>query len=89
MWSLLCWLWPLVILKVFRTLGEGRIGTGGAAVSLLVMQVGEALLLPIFVALFRLGVSGCALANGLAPLFGLLILSVVARLHKKKRLKEN
>ena len=86
-WALLCWLWPLVILKVFRALGEGRIGTGGAAVSLLVMQVGEVFLLPVFVALFHLGVSGCSLANGLAPLFGLLLLSVAARLHKKKQVQ--
>lgn len=84
LWSVLCWLWPLVILKVFRALGEGRIGTGGAVISLLGVQLGEVFLLPVFVALFALGVSGCALANGLAPLFGLLILHIAARLHKKK-----
>lgn len=87
-WSFLCWLWPLVILKVFRALGEGRIGTGGAAVSLLVMQVGEVFLLPVFVAQFHLGVSGCSLANGLAPLFGLLILNIAVKTHKKKRIQE-
>jgi len=84
LWSVLCWLWPLVVLKVFRALGEGRIGTGGAVISLLGVQLGEVFLLPVFVALFALGVSGCALANGLAPLFGLLILHLATRLHKKK-----
>lgn len=87
-WSFLCWLWPLVILKVFRALGEGRIGTGGAAVSLLVMQVGEVFLLPVFVRLVCIGVVGCALANGLAPLFGLLILNIAVKTHKKKRIQE-
>ena len=84
-WSFLCWLWPLVILKVFRALGEGRIGTGGAVAALLGMQLGEAFLLPVFVALFAFGVTGCALANGLAPLFGLLILNIAAKTHKKKQ----
>ena len=83
-WALLCWLWPLVILKVFRAFGDGRIGTAGAVVSLLGMQLGEGFLLPIFVAVFDLGVSGCALANGLASLFGLLILWIAARQHKKE-----
>lgn len=83
-WILLCWLWPPVILKVFRTLGEGRVGTGGAAVSLLGMQVGEAFLLLIFAALLKFGASACALANGLAPLFGLLALRIAARYHNRK-----
>lgn len=83
-WTLLCWLWPLVILKVFRALGEDRIGTVGAVISLLGVQLGEVFLLPVFVALFHLGGAGCALANGLAPLFGLLLLHIATRLHKKK-----
>ena len=87
-WCLLCWLWPLVILKVFRALGEGRINTGGAIASLLGMQLGEMLLLPLMTAgkigFPQLGVGGCALANGLAPLFGLLVLCMATRLHKKK-----
>lgn len=83
-WTLLCWLWPLVILKVFRALGESRIGTSGAVASLLGMQLGEAFLLPVFVARLNLGGAGCALANGLAPLFGLLLLHIATRLHKKK-----
>ena len=84
LWSVLCWLWPLVVLKVFRRLGSGEIGPAGAAAALVGMQLGEMFLLPVFVALFALGVSGCALANGLAPLFGLLILHMATRLHKKK-----
>lgn len=87
-WTLLCWLWPLVILKVFRALGEGRIKTGGAVASLLGMQLGEAFLLPLMTAgkigFPQLGAGGGALANGLAPLFGLLILRMAVRLHKKK-----
>ena len=88
LWSVLCWLWPLVILKVFRALGEGRIKTGGAVATLLGMQLGEVLLLPLVTAgkigFPQFGVSGCSLANGLAPLFGLLILHLATRLHKKK-----
>ena len=83
-WTLLCWLWPLLILRVFCRLGSGEICPAGAAAALVGMQLGEVFLLPIFAALFDLGVSGCALANGLAPLFGLLILCVATRLHKKK-----
>lgn len=83
-WTLLCWLWPLLILRVFRRLGSGEIGPAGAAAALVGMQLGEMFLLPIFVALFDFGVSGCSLANGLAPLSGLLILSLATRLHKKK-----
>lgn len=87
-WTLLCWLWPLVVLKVFRALGEGRIKTGAAVASLLGMQLGEVLLLPLVTAgkigFPQLGAGGGALANGLAPLFGLLILHIAVRLHKKK-----
>lgn len=88
LWAILCWLWPIVILKVFRALGEGRIKTGVAVASLLGMQLGEVLLLPLVTAgkigFPQFGVSGCSLANGLAPLFGLLILHLATRLHKKK-----
>lgn len=70
-WTLLCWLWPIVILKVFRALGESRIGTSGAVASLLGMQLGEAFLLPFVTAgkigFPQLGAGGGALANGLAP----------------------
>ena len=87
-WTLLCWLWPLVVLKVFCALGEGRIKTGVAVASLLGMQLGEVLLLPLVTAgkigFPQFGVSGCSLANGLAPLFGLLILHLATRLHKKR-----
>lgn len=87
-WSMLCWLWPLVILKVFRALGEGRIGTGGAAISLLGMQLGEGLLLPLLTAgkigFPMFGAAGPSLASGISPLFGLLILHIATRLHKKK-----
>ena len=88
LWAILCWLWPIVILKVFRALGEGRIKTGGAVASLLGMQLGEAFLLPLVTAgkigFPQLGAGGGALANGLAPLFGLLILHLATRLHKKR-----
>lgn len=84
LWSVLCWLWPLVVLKVFRRLGSGEIGPAGAAAALVGMQLGEMFLLLLFVPLFDFGVSGCSLANGLAPLFGLLLLHIAARLHKKK-----
>ena len=87
-WTLLCWLWPLLILRVFRALGEGRIGTGGAAISLLGMQLGEGLLLPLLTAgkigFPMFGVAGPSLASGISPLFGLLILHIATRLHKKK-----
>ena len=48
------------------------------------MQLGEFLLLPVFVFLMDLDQVGLALAEGLAPLFGLLILHLATRLHKKK-----
>ena len=87
-WTLLCWLWPLLILRVFRALGEGRIGTGGAAISLLGMQLGEGLLLPLLTAgkigFPMFGAAGPSLASGISPLFGLLILHIATRLHKKK-----
>lgn len=76
LWAVLCWLWPLVILKGFRALGEGRIGTGGIMAAFLGMQLGEALLLLLFVVIFGMGTSGAALAKGLAPLLGLFILKL-------------
>lgn len=82
--SVLCWLWPLLILRVFRRLGSGEIGPAGAAAALVGMQLGEFLLLPVFVFLMDLDQVGLALAEGLAPLFGLLILHLATRLHKKR-----
>ena len=82
-WCILCWLWPLFVLKVFRFLGEGKIGIGGAMASLLGMQVGEVLLLPVLVYSLDLGIPGAALSKGLAPLMGLVILLIVHRLPKK------
>ena len=82
--SVLCWLWPLVVLKVFRRLGSGEIGPAGAAAALVGMQLGEILLLPVFVFQMDLAQVGVALAEGLAPLFGLLILHLATRLHKKR-----
>ena len=82
-WSLLSWLWPLVILKVFRACGEGRIGALGAAAAFLAVIVGEGLLLPVFLSVLKLGMTGWSIAHGLAPVFGLLALRIAARLHRK------
>lgn len=82
--SLLCWLWPLVILRAFCALGEGKIGPTGAAAAFLGTAVGECFLLPVFIYLLAMGMTGYTLAHGLAPLFGLLILRFAARRHKKK-----
>lgn len=85
LWALLCWLWPLVILKGFHALGEGRVGIGGTIAAFLGMQLGEALLLLVFVVMFGMGLSGAALAKGLAPLFGLFILKIGSPMHKETR----
>lgn len=82
-WSLFSWLWPLVILKVFRACGEGRIGALGAAAAFLAVIVGEGLLLPVFLSVLKLGMTGWSIAHGLAPVFGLLALRIAARLHRK------
>lgn len=85
--SLFVWLWPLAVLKVFCALGDGHIGTAGAAVAFLAMTVGEILLLPLTINWLSLGVVGFAVAHGLAPLFTLLALFIVERLHEKKQRK--
>lgn len=80
----LCWLWPLVILNVFWKLGRGKIGAPGAAAAFVGMRLGEFLLLPIFLAILHFGMAGYGIAKGISPLFGLVILCIAARLHKKK-----
>lgn len=81
-WSLLSWLWPLVILRVFRACGEGRVGALGAAAAFLGTIVGEGLLLLVFLSVFKMGMTGWSIAHGLAPLFALPFLRVAARHHK-------
>lgn len=85
MLSLFCWLWPLVILQVFHRLGTGKIGPVGAGAALVGMQLGELFLLPIFLAFLQLGPVGFGISKGLASLFGLLIVCIATRLHKKKQ----
>ena len=85
MLSLFCWLWPLVILQVFHRLGTDKVGPVGAGAALVGMQLGELFLLPIFLAFLHLGPVGFGISKGLASLFGLLILCIATRLHKKKQ----
>ena len=84
LWCVLCWLWPLVVLQVFHRLGTDKIGPVGAGAALVGMQLGELFLLPIFLAFLHLGPVGFGISKGLASLFGLLILCIATRLHKKK-----
>ena len=85
LWCVLCWLWPLVVLQVFHRLGTDKVGPVGAGVALVGMQLGELFLLPIFLAFLHLGPVGFGISKGLASLFGLLILCIATRLHKKKQ----
>lgn len=78
-WSLFSWLWPLVILKVFRAYGEGRVGALGAEAAFLSTIVGEGLLLLVFLSVLKMGMTGWSIAHGLAPVFALLILRIAAR----------
>lgn len=82
--SLFIWLWPLVILKVLRALGEDRVGPVGAVAAFFGTLVGAILMLPMFIYWLALGMTGYTLANGLAPLFSLLALRVATRHHKRK-----
>lgn len=83
--SLFIWLWPLAVMKVLRALGEGRIGPVGAVAAFLGTAIGTALLMSLFVLLMAMGLTGYALANGLAPLFSLLALRIAARHHERKQ----
>ena len=85
LWSVLCWLWPLVVLQVFHRLGNGRISPVGAGAALVSMQLGKIFLLPIVLFQLKMELVGFALAEGLSPLFGLLILRIATRLHQKKQ----
>ena len=82
--SLFCWLWPLVILQVFHRLGTDKVGPMGAGAALVGMQLGELFLLLIFLVVLHLDPVGFGISKGLASLFGLLILCIATRLHKKK-----
>ena len=84
-WTVLSWLWPLAILKTFRKLGAGQITTAGAVIALLGMKAGQWILLVIFLPLLNLGVTGYGLANGLAPLFTLLLLLFVGKKKSGKK----
>ena len=83
--SLFCWLWPLVILQVFHRLGTDKVGPVGAGAALVGMQLGELFLLLIFLVVLHLDPVGFGISKGLASLFGLLILCIATRLHKKKQ----
>lgn len=83
--SLFCWLWPLVILQVFHRLGTDKVSPMGAGAALVGMQLGELFLLQIFLAVLHLNPVGFGISKGLALLFGLLILCIATRLHKKKQ----
>ena len=85
MLSLFCWLWPLVILQVFHRLGTDKVGPVGAGAALVGMQLGELFLLLIFLVVLHLDPVGFGISKGLASLFGLLILCIATRLHKKKQ----
>lgn len=87
--SLFIWLWPLAVMKVLRALGENRIGPVGAVAAFLGTAIGTALLMSLFVWLMAMGLTGYALANGLAPLFSLLALRIAARHHKRKHMELN
>lgn len=82
--SLFCWLWPLVVLQVFHRLGTEKVGPVGAGVALVGIQLGKFFLLPIILFRLKLGPAGFGLTEGISPLFGLLILCIATRLHKKK-----
>ena len=56
----------------------------GAGAALVGMQLGELFLLQIFLAVLHLNPVGFGISKGLASLFGLLILCIATRLHKKK-----
>lgn len=84
LWCILCWLWPLVVLQVFHWLGTDKVGPVGAGAALVGIQLGEFFLLPIILFRFKLGPAGFGLTEGISPLFGLLILCIATRLHKKK-----
>ena len=83
--SLFCWLWPLVILQVFHRLGTDKVSPMGAGAALVGMQLGELFLLLIFLFVLHLDPVGFGISKGLASLFGLLILCIATRLHKKKQ----
>ncbi len=87
--SLFCWLWPLVILQAFHRLGTDKVGPVGAGAALVGMQLAELFLMTVFMAgrigVPSMGLMGYGPANALAPLFGLLLLGVATRLHKKKQ----
>ena len=85
MLSLFCWLWPLVILQVFHRLGTDKVGPVGAGAALVGMQLGDLFLLLIFLVVLHLSPVGFGISKGLASLFGLLILCIATRLHKKKQ----
>lgn len=87
--SLFIWLWPLAVMKVLRALGENRIGPVGAGAAFLGTAIGTVLLMSLFVWLMAMGLTGYALANGLAPLFSLLALRIAARHHKRKHMEWN
>lgn len=88
-WSVLCWLWPLMILLTFWRLGSGKINAVGATVVFLGMLVGECLLLSVFLFVLSLGPVGYGIAKGISPLFCLLILSLVTRRHKEQTIEVN
>ena len=83
--SLFCWLWPLVVLQVFHRLGTDKVGPVGAGAALVGIQLGKFFLLPIVLFQFKAGLAGFGLTEGISPLFGLLILCIATRLHKKKQ----
>ena len=85
LWCVLCWLWPLVVLQAFHRLGRGEIGPVGAGAALVGVKLGNFFLLPIILFIFNLGPVGFGLTEGISSLFGLLILRIVTRLHKKKQ----
>ena len=88
-WLMLCWLWPLFILTVFRWLGNDKIGVKGAAFSLLGMHLGELVILPPLMAgalgFPKFGIIGSGIAEGFSPLFGFLMLLITSRFHKKNK----
>ena len=85
MFSLFCWLWPLLVLQAFHRLGNDKVGPVGAGAALVGIQLGKFFLLPIVLFQFKLGLVGFGLTEGISPLFGLLILCIAGRLHKKKQ----
>ena len=84
MFSLFCWLWPLLVLQAFHRLGNDKVGPVGAGAALVGIQLGKFFLLPIVLFQFKLGLVGFGLTEGISPLFGLLILCIATHLHKKK-----